>query len=83
MPRFFFNIRGPVDVCDTEGVELPGLQEAWKHALRLYATAVDDGVVSPGQEWRMGVTDSLGLMLSRLDLLTSAVQSGSFNGSIR
>ena len=79
MPRFFFNISGPVEVCDTQGIELANLQAAWKHAFRLYATAIDDGVMSLGQEWRMEVTDGVGSMLSQLDFLTSSITGVGFN----
>ena len=77
-PRYLFNIRGPVDVCDTPGIELPDLEAAQTHAFRLYATATGDDFMSPCQEWRMEVTDSVGTILFRLDL-TSAAQSVGFN----
>lgn len=60
------------------GIELPDLEAAQTHAFRLYATATGDDFMSPCQEWRMEVTDSVGTILFRLDL-TSAAQSVGFN----
>jgi hypothetical protein len=67
VPRFYFNIQGPVDVCDTLGIGLANLQAARRHAFQLYATATDQRLISLSQEWRMEVTDDAGRLLFHLD----------------
>ena len=74
MPRFHFNVYGGVCVLDTEGTELPDWQAARLEAIR-YAGAllVDEAQhVARGEEWRMEVTDEVGLMLFRLDFSVMA-----------
>ena len=74
MPRFHFNVYDRICVLDTEGTELPDWQAARLEAVR-YAGAllVDEAQhVARGEDWRMEVTDEVGLMLFRLDFSVMA-----------
>ena len=74
MPRFHFNVYDRVCVLDTEGTELPDRQAARLEAVR-YAGAllVDEAQhVARGEDWRMDVTDEVGLVLFRLDFSVMA-----------
>lgn len=69
LPKFHFNIHDGVHIIDTDGTELASWQEAKLEAIR-YAGALiqDEGErLKIGQDWRMEVCDSAGLILFRLD----------------
>ncbi|GJD96606.1 DUF6894 family protein [Methylobacterium iners] len=69
MPRYFFNVHDGRSKLDTEGTELPDWQTARREAVRLASGILRDEAdrLSFGEEWRLEVTDSRGLILFQLD----------------
>ena len=65
MPRFHFNIMGSAVHLDFEGTELPDITAAACEARRYAGRMLSDSALMPGtdEEWRVEVTDSLGLLL--------------------
>ena len=59
MARYFFNIHHDRERHDTEGVELPDADAAWREATLAAGELIKeiDGDLRPGQEWRLEVTD--------------------------
>ncbi|WP_019903144.1 hypothetical protein [Methylobacterium sp. 77] len=69
MPRYHFNVYDGIEMLDKVGVELPDSQYARREAIR-YAGSILEGGASKdkvGPEWRMEVTNEVGLILFRLD----------------
>jgi hypothetical protein len=69
MPRYHFNVYDGVEMLDKVGVELPDSKYARREAIR-YAGSILEGGSSKdslGSEWRMEVTNNVGLILFRLD----------------
>ena len=69
MPKYHFNIYDGIDIMDVDGMQLDDHHAARVEAIR-YAGAVikDEGQrLALGQDWRMEVTTSSGLVLFRLD----------------
>lgn len=80
MPRYHFNVYDGVELLDKKGVELPDFIYARREAIRYAGNLLEDGAIKDnlGEEWRMEVTDAVGLLLFRLDFFITpspAVQS--------
>jgi hypothetical protein len=71
MPQYHFNVYDGIQLLDEKGVELPDTNFARREAIRYAGTLLEDGAAkdSLGNEWRMEVTDKVGLVLFRLDFL--------------
>ena len=59
MARYFFNVYHERVELDEEGEELPDVQAAWREATVTAGQIIQDldGGLSPGQDWRLEVTD--------------------------
>jgi hypothetical protein len=59
MSRYFFDFHHEGSRLDTEGVELPNNEAAWREATAVAGELFRnmDGKFHPGQEWRLEVTD--------------------------
>ena len=68
MPRFHFDIAGSAAHRDFEGTELPDITVAACEARRYAGRMLFDSALMPGtdEEWRVEVTDPLGLILLRI-----------------
>ena len=68
MPRFHFNIMGSAVHRDFEGTELPDITTAACEARRYAGRMLSDSALMPGteEEWRVEVTNPLGLILLRI-----------------
>jgi len=68
MPRYFFHTFNGSAHLDTEGTELPGLEEARQEAVKTVGEIIQgNGVDSwTGSDWHMEVTDAAGQALFRL-----------------
>lgn len=79
MPRYHFNVYDGETVIDDTGVELPDLVFARREAIRHSGELLEDagrlGVL--GEEWRMEVTDSNGLILFSLNFVVTASPAAS------
>lgn len=62
MPRYFFNVRDVYPSIDTEGVEPPDDEAAWKQATEFTGGVCQeiDGKFRPGQDWSIEVTNEAG-----------------------
>ena len=81
MPRYFFNIYDGVDELDLTGTELEDWTEARLEAVRFAGVIIRDDAkrLALGEDWRLEVTDDVGLVLFRLDfsiLSSAAVPNG-------
>jgi hypothetical protein len=65
MPRYFFDVADGEYCPDSEGTELPGLEEARVCAVRLAGQMLTDHPAKfwAGQEWTIEVKDDWGLVL--------------------
>ena len=74
MPRYHFSVYDGVDIQDREGTDLPNLQSARQEAIRFAGEIIaDEGrSLSFGEDWRMEVTDTSGLLLFRLDFMITS-----------
>jgi hypothetical protein len=65
MPRFFFNIHYQVERRDTEGLDLPDADAAWREATMAAGELFKEisGQFSLGDEWQLKVTDEQGKLL--------------------
>jgi hypothetical protein len=74
MPRYYFNIYDGVDILDDVGTELPDVVFARREAIRYSGAILEDEAerLSLGEEWRMEVTDGMGLMLFCLTFILTA-----------
>ena len=74
MARYHFSIYDGVSAPDLEGTELPDLQKARQEAIRFAGEIIADEArtLDLGEDWRMEVTDSSGLLLFRLDFSLTA-----------
>jgi hypothetical protein len=81
MPRYFFDLHNDMQVMDYEGVELPNLNAALKHALHEARTMIQASVADRGRidlRHHIDVRDESGVVLNVLhfeDAVT--VQRGS------
>ena len=68
MPRYFFHTSDRSAEPDTEGTELPGLEEAHEEAVQTAGEIIrGHGIKSwKGSDWHMDVTDASGQALFRL-----------------
>ena len=68
MPRYFFHTFNRHAHPDTEGTELPSLEEARQEAVQTAGEIIrGNGINSwTGSDWRMEVTDAAGQGLLRL-----------------
>ena len=68
MPRFHFNVYDGVSEPDPEGTELPDWQTARLEAIRLACEILKDDAhrIGLGEDWRIEVTDSTGLILLQM-----------------
>ena len=73
VPRFFFNLRDGQAHGDETGTQLADLKSARQEAMRklgnLLASSPDR--FCNGHDWRMEVTDGSGLLMFRIDLMTT------------
>ena len=80
MPRYHFNIHDGIRGRDADGLEFATWQDARSEAVR-YAGEVlteDSKRVALDEDWRMEVTDDVGLVLFSLDfcvLASPAIQA--------
>jgi hypothetical protein len=70
MPRYFFHILHDTDQQDLVGEELPDMHAAWKEATVTAGKAIQhiDGKLSPGDDWRLQVTDEFANTLYELQV---------------
>lgn len=70
MPRYFFHLRHRNESKDSDGVDLPGFDEAWAEAVRSYGEMLRDfeGSLAPGQPFELTVSKGDGVALARLSL---------------
>ncbi|WP_445504311.1 DUF6894 family protein [Microvirga sp. G4-2] len=68
MPRYFFHTFNGFAQPDTEGTELPGLEEARQEAVQTVGEIIQGNGVDSwmGSDWHMEVTDAAGQALFRL-----------------
>ena len=68
MPRYFFHTSDRSADPDTEGTELPGLEEAHEEAVQTAGEIIQGKGIKflKGSDWRMEVTDAAGHALFRL-----------------
>ena len=60
MPRYYFHLKSPsCPVRDKTGVELPGLEAAHWHAMRL-AYRLREHAAETGEDWVIAVADETG-----------------------
>lgn len=71
MPRYHFNICDGVCLPDPDGTELPDWQAARLEAVRRAGEILKDAPqsVALGEDWRIEVTDSTGLILFQMTFL--------------
>lgn len=71
MPRYHFNICDGVCLPDANGTELPDWQAARLEAVRRAGEILKDAPqsVALGEDWRIEVTDSTGLILFQMTFL--------------
>ena len=67
MPHFHFHVYDGHSAHDAEGTTLPNLQAAREAAIRMAGAIIRDECSQIGDDWRMEVTDSHGLVLYRID----------------
>lgn len=69
VPRFHFNVYDGVSEVDRVGTELGNYDEARIEAMRLAGEILKNTAhrLVLGEDWRMEVTDDVGLILFRLD----------------
>ncbi|KAB1071210.1 DUF6894 family protein [Methylobacterium planeticum] len=69
MPRYFFHVHDGVSLLDHEGTELADWHQAQFHAIRTAGEIISDNAkrLKLGEDWKMEVTDEVGLVLFRLD----------------
>ncbi|MHB2209740.1 DUF6894 family protein [Methylobacterium sp. CM6257] len=70
MPRFYFNVHDGKSQFDEQGTELPDWQAARIEAVRLAGYILQDEAkcITPGEDWRIEVTDHTGLILFQIML---------------
>lgn len=68
VPRYHFNVYDGVSEPDLEGTELPDWQVARLEAIRLAGEILKDDPhrIALGEDWRIEVTDSTGLILFQM-----------------
>jgi hypothetical protein len=71
MPRYHFNVFDGLGTPDFDGTELPNRQAARREAIRLAGALLEQEAerLRLGEDWRMEVTDHMGLILFRLDFI--------------
>jgi hypothetical protein len=59
MPRYFFNVYHARSNVDSEGEEFPDMRAAFREATRTAGEVLRDldTALTPGQDWRLEVTD--------------------------
>ena len=87
MPRYHFNVFDGISSIDEGGSELADLVTARYEAIRLAGNIVADDAqrMKLGEDWRMEVTDDVGLLLFRLDFTvveTPAIRDALANQSL-
>ena len=73
VPRFQFNVYDGVSSLDDTGTELSNWREARLQAIKLAGAIFTDEAqqIALGEDWRIEVTDHRGLVLFRLDLVST------------
>ena len=71
MPRYHFNVHDGVCLPDVEGSDLPNCQAARLEAIHRAGEMLRDEPqsVALGEDWRIEVTDSTGLILFQMTFL--------------
>ena len=67
MPRFYFHLHNSVDVADEEGVELPDLEAARAHAVKLVRYEFGEAAKAEGRivlSHRIDIEDESGAVLA-------------------
>ena len=65
MPRYYFHLKSPSrPVRDKTGVELPGLEAAHWHAMRL-VYRLREHAAETGEDWVIAVADEFGRLAAR------------------
>lgn len=67
VPRFYFHLHNDVDVSDEGGEELPDLEAARAHAMRLARFEVSEGALRYGRivlSHRIDIADETGAVLA-------------------
>lgn len=74
MPRFYFSVFDGRSFPDTDGIELRDRTAAQVLAIQHAGEVLQSDAkrITPGQDWRMEVTDERGLILFRLDFSVTA-----------
>lgn len=80
MPHYHFNVYDGVSEIDRVGTELGDHNEARIEAMRLAGEILENTAhrLALGEDWRMEVTDSSGLILFRLDF--TVMESSALSG---
>jgi hypothetical protein len=71
MPRYFFHVTDGQTYPDTEGTELPGLDEARREAFRTLCELLKNKYVSSRHDWHIDITDEADHSLLRLTISLS------------
>ena len=71
MPRYHFNIHDGVEIPDGVGVDLPNFNFARREAIRYAGALLEEAAhrESLGEEWRLEVTDTEGVVLFSLSFV--------------
>jgi hypothetical protein len=74
VPRYYFNVYDGRDILDDLGAELPDCTFARREAIRYSGALLEDQAkkLALGEDWRMEVTDSTGLILFVLNFTVLA-----------
>ena len=72
MPRYFFHVVDGQRLQDDTGIELHDIGEAQLEAIQLPRRVITDDaiLISKGDDWRLEVTDHMGLRLFRFDFIS-------------
>lgn len=73
MPRYYYNVSGETNFFDDEGVNFRDVAQACSEALRYAAGIISDDARKNtfNNRWRLEVTDTNGIVLFCLDLVTT------------
>ena len=71
MPRFFFHVQDGTSSRDHEGTEYASIEDARVESVRRAGALLSDAATTfwNGDQWRLEVTDAVGLILFTLDFV--------------
>ncbi|KAB1069872.1 DUF6894 family protein [Methylobacterium planeticum] len=83
MPRYHFNVHDGRSLLDDDGTELPNTTFARREAIRYAGALLEDEAtrLAVGEEWRLEVTDSVGLILFCLNFIVTEAPAISHAGA--